>query len=241
MNVTKVNCEDLSSSIQTLPQSEKVESIKLSRTSIMLSRITGTEDSSTMFQPVAAVGQPCEFWITDLKCDSPKQGQLDNDHVVTPRRKRSPGCRGMAEYMNEMTITDLPRRLQGRSSPARMGSRSLEHSCHSTGTIRERGAPMFPQSTSVLRASLSAGANDLKSWPRNDAGRRRRRRSSLLKAVSSSLRSLPRELEIENDQAKGMSKESETTFLSKQEIVDRRIDSIIGEFAEGYLPMTPML
>jgi len=255
MNVCNAS-EGLSSSLPSSSQDKKADMLQPTSlekfpgrdaTTMLSGGFHGTrkcaaDNMSTQVDPE----QPYDFYdVIDLKCESPKQDQPPPP--LSPRRKRLPGLRGIEEYTKEMTIKDLRSYQPRRSSLIRRRTTrnsSLEYLSQSTGAIRDSSSSLFPQSTSIFRKPLSAGANDLGSWRTcgNSAGGRRRRRRSeiLLQGVSSSLRSLPRELAIENDEAE------EKLVISpgnKQDIVDKSIDAIIDEFAEEYLPAPapPML
>lgn len=81
--------------------------------------------------------------------------------------------------------------------------RTAELLSHSTGEIKDSPTHFSPR-PSIYRMPLSAGANDIESWQK--IRRRRRGDKAGLRRTSASLRSLPRDLDIqieeEEDEAK---------------------------------------
>lgn len=148
------------------------------------------------------------FWVKDLSYDSPKQNQQTLSSEVlkfmTPRRKRHTGSRlptfgAFSPNKELLTISDLRRlpRSPERRPQWKTQDTTVERFNHSTGEINEGLSSCLPKSSNFLRMPLSAGANDIASW--TQTSRRRRRRGKLLQGVSPSLRSLPRELELQLD------------------------------------------
>lgn len=174
---------------------------------------------------------------------------------MTPRRKRS--CRSrLATFegrssSKELWISDLYRSLP--RSPTRQGQTQedslVELFSRSTGTIDEGPSSYFPKAANVKNSrAFSAGANDITSWTQT---RRRRRKGKCLQHISSSVRSLPRELELRMDEEEG-ARDDDNHFSqyaaptsggdvnTSSTETERRVQSIIDDFAGEYLPPLPL-
>jgi hypothetical protein len=179
--------------------------------------------------------------LKDCSYGSPKQARrglhtLLSSNVLkfmTPRPKSPAVLSRLATFRGrntsaadkEMTLSDL-RSLPKSPSKHQYGNTNAQDSTfelfsHSTGTIDEGPSSHFPR-TNFLSMPLSAGANDIASWTQKS--RRRRRRGKTLQAISWSLRSLPRELELQLDEENTPTAAAAAAGDSQQEYYDYEAD-----------------
>lgn len=177
------------------------EEEELSYGSTMLTNALSCDASITVDDFLDEEG---DIWLEDLAGESdeaartPQQAVM-SDLPVPPRRKLSLGPReSFGDFTGKITVNAL--RSRTRSPTTGKGKRDtamMEMLSQSTGAINFGSTPLLQQPTCLTRArALSVGALDIASWKQAD--RRRMSKGKTLQGVSTSVRALPREAEIED-------------------------------------------